>query len=550
MSEDSSKPSEKEQTSQSQNSGVKDRNEQTNDDGEALDQATYKSSDEILKKRLDRAKEFIKRRGWSEDGFVAKYIMLNAMKSDIPFEVSEAFAFVLLGYALGYNTVINFETPTHMNFFILVAGASFRTRKTTAQSILESLQFTAMLNEGTPQAILDQLYEMLREEVEDEDGDTEVVYDQERVASAILIQDEFQRFLKNVKQKSYLYAADGFYNRMYDCRPIGDGTRGFGPEKRVRKPYVSCIFALTVDALKESIPQDLIGSGFFNRLLIIYPTGVREPKVKASPYTQKLVEELQQILWAIFSKNGFTIDYDESAYLKYFHILNQFKKENELEHNAFERAETHWEKVSAIYLFDRLISEWSRQIGSSALSSKSLPSRVTLEEDDFRKGLEYIEPLLLKEKELLPYIEMDIMLARLKTYLESCKDKGVRVLPVSKILKNTHGFTKNTLTEKLETATAMGYCRVYIEDGRPMVEILDEVADEPKSRQDQRDHVGAEIIHGDCLEELPKLDDNSVDLVITDPPYWDKVHYSDDVRDIGRKQPYEDYILQRAYPYA
>src|SRR5699024_948516 len=27
------------------------------------------------------------------------------------------------------------------------------------------------------------------------------------------------------------------------------------------------------------------------------------------------------------------------------------------------------------------------------------------------------------------------------------------------------------------------------------------------------------IIHGDCLEELKKLDDNSVDAVITDPPY-------------------------------
>ena len=29
----------------------------------------------------------------------------------------------------------------------------------------------------------------------------------------------------------------------------------------------------------------------------------------------------------------------------------------------------------------------------------------------------------------------------------------------------------------------------------------------------------ATIIHGDCLEELKKLEDNSVDAVITDPPY-------------------------------
>ena len=27
------------------------------------------------------------------------------------------------------------------------------------------------------------------------------------------------------------------------------------------------------------------------------------------------------------------------------------------------------------------------------------------------------------------------------------------------------------------------------------------------------------IIHGDCLEELKKLDDNSIDAVVCDPPY-------------------------------
>ena len=27
------------------------------------------------------------------------------------------------------------------------------------------------------------------------------------------------------------------------------------------------------------------------------------------------------------------------------------------------------------------------------------------------------------------------------------------------------------------------------------------------------------IIHGDCLEELKKLDDSSVDAVVCDPPY-------------------------------
>jgi modification methylase len=33
------------------------------------------------------------------------------------------------------------------------------------------------------------------------------------------------------------------------------------------------------------------------------------------------------------------------------------------------------------------------------------------------------------------------------------------------------------------------------------------------------------IIQGDCLEELKKLPDNSVDLVFTDPPYNNTTNY-------------------------
>ena len=31
--------------------------------------------------------------------------------------------------------------------------------------------------------------------------------------------------------------------------------------------------------------------------------------------------------------------------------------------------------------------------------------------------------------------------------------------------------------------------------------------------------VTSKTINGDCLEELKKLDDNSIDLLCTDPPY-------------------------------
>ena len=38
-----------------------------------------------------------------------------------------------------------------------------------------------------------------------------------------------------------------------------------------------------------------------------------------------------------------------------------------------------------------------------------------------------------------------------------------------------------------------------------------------------------EIIVGDCFEEIKKLADNSVDLVLTSPPYADIVSYGKNI---------------------
>jgi DNA modification methylase len=44
------------------------------------------------------------------------------------------------------------------------------------------------------------------------------------------------------------------------------------------------------------------------------------------------------------------------------------------------------------------------------------------------------------------------------------------------------------------------------------------------------------IIHGDCLEELRRLPDNSVDLVCTDPPYGDNAGYGRAGRTIANNE--------------
>lgn len=48
-------------------------------------------------------------------------------------------------------------------------------------------------------------------------------------------------------------------------------------------------------------------------------------------------------------------------------------------------------------------------------------------------------------------------------------------------------------------------------------------------------------IHGDCLKELKKLEDNSVDLIITSPPYHNLRVYSNDPSDLSNCETYEEY---------
>jgi len=48
-------------------------------------------------------------------------------------------------------------------------------------------------------------------------------------------------------------------------------------------------------------------------------------------------------------------------------------------------------------------------------------------------------------------------------------------------------------------------------------------------------------INGDCMKELPKLQEESVDLIITSPPYHNLRVYSNDPSDISNCESYEEY---------
>ena len=50
-------------------------------------------------------------------------------------------------------------------------------------------------------------------------------------------------------------------------------------------------------------------------------------------------------------------------------------------------------------------------------------------------------------------------------------------------------------------------------------------------------------IHGDCVEEVAKLPDNSIDFSIFSPPCAELYVYADDIRDMGNCQDYEEFFV-------
>jgi len=50
------------------------------------------------------------------------------------------------------------------------------------------------------------------------------------------------------------------------------------------------------------------------------------------------------------------------------------------------------------------------------------------------------------------------------------------------------------------------------------------------------------VYEGHCLNELKKLDDNSVDCCVTSPPYYNLRSYSDDINEVGREETLPEYI--------
>ena len=51
-----------------------------------------------------------------------------------------------------------------------------------------------------------------------------------------------------------------------------------------------------------------------------------------------------------------------------------------------------------------------------------------------------------------------------------------------------------------------------------------------------------DILHGDCIETLKKLDDKSINTCITSPPYWKLRNYNDEEKQLGLEETPEEFV--------
>lgn len=57
----------------------------------------------------------------------------------------------------------------------------------------------------------------------------------------------------------------------------------------------------------------------------------------------------------------------------------------------------------------------------------------------------------------------------------------------------------------------------------------------------------ATLIHGDCVEEIQNIENESVGLIVFSPPFADLYTYSDDVRDMGNSKNWQEFKIHFGY---
>jgi len=87
------------------------------------------------------------------------------------------------------------------------------------------------------------------------------------------------------------------------------------------------------------------------------------------------------------------------------------------------------------------------------------------------------------------------------------------------------------------SALSLGRNAICVEQNRDYVRIIESI----KKETTEALHSELKIVEGDS-RKISFLDDESVNLVVTSPPYWNKANYGDGVSNIGRMPKYRQFL--------
>lgn len=305
---------------------------------------------------------------------IDEYVKLHTERTDAPVSYATALISSHIGYILGRGSVHSYASPIRHNFYIMLVGDAGRTRKSISMNILNRIiPHDVLPPEFTPEAFIGNL---------------------SNNPSGMLEMDEVSSMLKKSANKnSYMSGMIEIFNKLYSWErgEYRRTTRTSGLI-RVKNPYLSVRMALTEEALKESMSEEMLAGGFVSRTLMVVesPLGWKERK-----YEDEVSGDDVITLLDLCKRIPGNINFRFSPSAR--QLFNRYDKElyDNFSHPSISRAGDYIIKLSDV-----------REVSGLACNGSDIGETVTVGEDSVNWAYKFIKSTVLRTQETLGDIEV------------------------------------------------------------------------------------------------------------------------------------------------
>lgn len=260
-----------------------------------------------------------------------------------------------LGAWIGKDVHVKFGSQkVYLNMYTLLMGEP-GTKKSTAiktmKRVMKAAHYSKFSAEKTSkEKFLLDLSGMEEEGEEDVNGFLDAgIYGEDETREVFIAADEFNDFFGNnildfVSLLGVLWDYDGVYENKIKN----------GQSVKIQDPYVSILGGTTPTTFSNTFPQEVIGQGFFSRVLAVYakPTGKRItwPYEPTEEETTELLEHLRRIKTHCHGQLTFTPE----AYALIDTIYQNWKEVDDVRFASYSnRRHTHFLKMVGLHTIAR-----------------------------------------------------------------------------------------------------------------------------------------------------------------------------------------------------